>query len=70
MEYVFMHTSVHENVLGMGELALTKFQSHFQGARTSTIRPGSWEMTVVYFQINYMFLAFVCERYLCYSSEI
>lgn len=47
MEYVFMHTSVHENVLGMRELVLTKFQSHFQGPRTSTIRAGSLEMILV-----------------------
>lgn len=70
MEYVFMHTSVHENVLRMGQLVLTKFQSHFQGPRTSIIRTGSLEMTPVYFQMYYMFLAFICERYLHYSSEI
>lgn len=48
IEYLFMPTSVHENALEIGELVLTKFQSHFPGPRTSVIRTVSLKMTLIY----------------------
>lgn len=49
IEYIFMSTSVHGNALKIGELVLTKFQSHFLEPRTSAIRTVSLEMTLVLF---------------------